>query len=467
MIFASLEFLTLFLPLFFGVYFLTPQRYRNLVLLTASWLFYGWWSPVYLVLFIALAFVGWLGGLAVAQASARERQRFILKGMIVAMLCILCWYKYTNIVVETLASLSPVWLEPLSGWQRIALPIGLSFTVLQVISYVADVYRKTTPAEPKFTNFAMYLAMFGHLVAGPIIRYDWIRRELIQRTVSWTNFCTGARRFMVGMSMKVLIADTLSPIVAVAFAQPQPGLGDAWLGCAGYTLQLYFDFAGYSAMAIGIGLMLGFHFPENFNHPYLATSIQDFWRRWHISLSSWLRDYLYVALGGNRVSPWKIYRNLILVMAIGGLWHGGDSWNYLFWGLAHGLALAVTRFCSARGWVIPQWSARIITLVYVMFAWTLFRSTDLHQAGAVLGGQIGLHGTGVGDAMALALRPSVWMAYLAGVVCVVIPALRFSDAWRAREAVAWWSHTWPVVTFLLSFLLVASRGSAPFLYFQF
>jgi alginate O-acetyltransferase complex protein AlgI len=240
------------------------------------------------------------------------------------------------------------------------------------------------------------------------------------------------------------------------------------LGCAGYTLQLYFDFAGYSAMAIGIGLMLGFHFPENFNHPYLASSIQDFWRRWHISLSSWLRDYLYIALGGNRVSHINTYRNLILVMAIGGLWHGGDSWNYLFWGLAHGTALAVARFWGERGWSISPWMGRLLTLLFVMCAWTLFRSTTLHQAAGMLAGQLGLNGGGIGDAMSLALRPSVWAAYAAGLICTFLPLMANGSKWSGMgPAAAWTVRSWPVATFLLSLMLIASRGAAPFLYFQF
>lgn len=216
---------------------------------------------------------------------------------------------------------------------------------------------------------------------------------------------------MIGMGMKVLVADTLSPLVDIAFHLENPSLVDAWIGCLAYSLQLFFDFAGYSAMAIGLGLMLGFHFPENFNRPYLVSSIQDFWRRWHLSLSSWLRDYLYIALGGNRDGVWRTYRNLFLTMAIAGLWHGGDSWNYLLWGSAHGVALCVDRAWSRSSLPsIPPVLSHILTLLFVCLAWTLFRAPDFHSALTMYAGQFGLHGMALGDAMAVVscARPMAW-----------------------------------------------------------
>jgi alginate O-acetyltransferase complex protein AlgI len=275
---------------------------------------------------------------------------------------------------------------------------------------------------------------------------------------------------MIGMSMKVLVADSLAPLADTAFALEQPSFVDAWFGCLAYSMQLFFDFAGYSAMPIGIGLMLGFHFPENFNRPYLARSIQDFWRRWHLSLSSWIRDYLYIPMGGNRRSEWITYRNLFLTMAIAGLWHGGDSWNFLLWGGLHGLAL-----CAARAWdqaglrAMPAFPAHALTLLFVALAWTLFRAPDLGSALSMYAGQFGLHSFGLGDALAVTLRPAHGIAAMLGVACVILPV------WQARAESRWsddrWflmlGAAWPICGFMLSFALIASRETVPFLYFQF
>ena len=228
------------------------------------------------------------------------------------------------------------------AWERVALPAGLSFFVLQAISYLVDVYRQDVRAERNFIDFAAYKAMFGQLIAGPIIRWAWVEKEIAHRTMDWRNFCLGARRFMIGMSMKVLVADTLAPVVDAAFALRTPSLADAWIGCGAYTLQLFFDFAGYSAMAIGLGLMMGFHLPENFRYPLCSRSVRDFWRRWHITLGRWFRDYLYIPLGGSRCSMGHWLLNLLLVWALTGLWHGA-SWNFVLWGLWFGLLSVLER----------------------------------------------------------------------------------------------------------------------------
>jgi alginate O-acetyltransferase complex protein AlgI len=465
MVFASLEFLTLFLPAFLLVYALARPAWRNVILLVGSWLFYGWLSPLFLSLHVVLTIVAWVGGLLVDRAREGSKGRVrLLVALIVFNTAVLCWYKYANILALTWNDLITYYGAMPLEWQRVALPAGLSFIVLQAISYLVDVHRHTVPVERSFINYATYISMFGHSIAGPIIRYDWVRRELTQRYFNWQNFSLGARRFMIGMCMKVLVADTLSPLVDVAFHLENPSFVDAWIGCLAYSLQLFFDFAGYSAMAIGLGLMLGFHFPENFNRPYLASSIQDFWRRWHLSLSSWLRDYLYIALGGNRKGAWKTYRNLFLTMAIAGLWHGGDSWNYLLWGSAHGIALCVDRLWSRSSLPsIPPLLSHILTLLFVFLAWTLFRAPDFHSALTMYAGQFGLHGFALGDALAVTLRPVHGIAALLGVLYIVAPVLqsRFEQRFVGHAVFA------PMLGFLLAFALVASRESVPFLYFQF
>ncbi|MEN2672888.1 MBOAT family O-acyltransferase [Herbaspirillum huttiense] len=476
MVFASLEFLTLFLPLFLLVYALVPQRGRNGVLLAGSWLFYGWLSPLFLSLHVVLTIVAWVGGLLVDRARAREegqgslRRPVLLIALVVFNTAVLVWYKYANIVAVTVSDLMQHYGAMPLAWQKVALPAGLSFIVLQAISYLVDVHRRTVAVERSFINYATYISMFGHSIAGPIIRYDWVQRELRERWFNRENFSLGARRFMVGMAMKVLVADTLSPLVDAAFHLEHPTLVDAWIGCLAYSMQLFFDFSGYSAMAIGLGLMLGFHFPENFNHPYLAGSIQDFWRRWHISLSSWLRDYLYIGLGGNRHGVWKTYRNLFLTMAIAGLWHGGDSWNYLLWGSAHGVALCIDRAWSRSSLPsIPSWLAHGLTLLFVCLAWTLFRAPDFATAATMYAGQFGLHGTGLSDALAVMLRPVQALAVLLGLFWIVAPLWQaaLEARWGERALYLWFVRAWPIAAFLLSFALIASRETVPFLYFQF
>jgi alginate O-acetyltransferase complex protein AlgI len=471
MVFASLEFLTLFLPLFMLIYALSRPGWRNSVLLIGSWLFYGWLSPLFLLLHMVLTVIAWVGGLAVDRSREDGRGRVrLLIALIVFNTLVLCWYKYANILAATYNDLITSYGALPMEWQRVALPAGLSFIVLQAISYLVDVHRHTVPVERSFLNYATYISMFGHSIAGPIIRYDWVRLELQQRYFNWTNFSLGARRFMIGMCMKVLIADTLSPLVDVAFHLQNPSFLDAWVGCLAYSLQLFFDFAGYSAMAIGLGLMLGFHFPENFNRPYLASSIQDFWRRWHLSLSSWLRDYLYIGLGGNRFGTWNTYRNLFLTMAIAGLWHGGDSWNYLLWGSAHGVALCVDRAWSRSSLpALPKVLSHTLTLLFVCLAWTLFRAPDFATALAMYAGQFGLHAFALGEALSATVRPVHGLAALLGVFCVVSPLwqARIEQRFSHSALYAVLAALWPVAGFLLAFSLIASRDSVPFLYFQF
>lgn len=470
MVFASLEFLTLFLPAFLLVYLLSPVRARNTVLLAGSWLFYGWWSPWYLWLLVANTALVWAGALAIDRICRERLRSALLAALIIANLAALGWYKYANIVVTTASEAAQALGHAGWGWERVALPIGLSFYVLQSISYLVDVRRGQVRAQASFIDFAAYHAMFGQLIAGPIIRYVWVAQELTHRALAWDSFALGARRFMIGLAMKVLVADTLAPVVDAAFALSQPSLLDAWIGCLAYSLQLFFDFAGYSAMAIGLGMMLGFHFPENFLNPYLATSIQDFWRRWHISLSSWLRDYLYVPLGGNRNGRWRTYLNLFLTMAIAGLWHGGDSWNFLLWGCAHGMALCVARvWTEARAPRLPVWLSRVLTLGFVALAWTLFRASSLDGALAMLAGQFGWHGVALDETLATVLRPVHALAAVLGVYAIIHPVLQPRWlAWAGSSRLAMvWRAVWPVGAFVLAFALISSRDAVPFLYFQF
>lgn len=468
MVFASLEFLTLFLPVFFALYFLTPQRFRNDTLLIGSWLFYAWWTPKYLILIIALTVITWLAAILIERSDSQSFKTRIMVVAILVNLASLAWYKYANVVVQSLNDIVSGGGQPFIAWERVLLPIALSFTVLHAISYLVDVRRGHVHAQSKFTFFSAYIAMFPHLIAGPIVRYKVIEKELRERFFSIEEFATGVRRFMIGFSMKVLIADPLSPLVDLVFKQVSPSLADAWIGCGAYTVQLYFDFTGYSLMAIGLGLMLGFKFEPNFNNPYLAVSIQDFWHRWHMTLSAWLRDYLYISLlGGNRIGRIRTYINLMLTMAIGGLWHGGESWNFLIWGIIHGLALVCARAYNAKGYTIPVPFSRLLTLLVVMLAWTVFRAADFSAAMNVWGGQFGFNGVAMGDVVSLALSPAIYVSFAVAIICIIYPATRFASTGGGIFHSQLWSAVWPVLAFAYGLVVLTGQQSPPFLYFQF
>jgi alginate O-acetyltransferase complex protein AlgI len=465
MVFSSVEFLTLFLPLFFIAYLATPSGFRNLTLCFGSWVFYAWWKPVFLLLIVGITFAAWFIAREMARADDRRERRLMIAGIVAILFC-LGWFKYANLLVRTAdEALQAIQAGPIP-WTHVILPIALSFTALQAVSYLIDVRRRTVAAEPRFTSFAAYLDMFPHLIAGPIIRYSWVDKALVERRLTFEDLSIGARRFMLGFAVKVLIADTLAPVVEAAFDLPNPTFVDAWLGNICFTFQIFFDFSGYSAMAIGLGRMLGFKYPENFRDPYLAVTIQDFWRRWHISLSSWLRDYLYISLGGNRYGDVRTYTNLFLTMAIGGLWHGA-SWSFLLWGCIHGAALAIARFWNQRGLWWPTVLSYPLTMAIVLFAWTPFRATSWDQTLTMLTGQVGLHGFGLSEQMALTLRPLhlLWLAI--ATVVVFWPAVRARLSPRFEATGEWWEALWPIALFLYAIAVMMGHQTVPFLYFQF
>jgi len=448
MVFASFEFLCLFLPVFLVANAVSPARLRNLVILVFSYVFYAWWRVDFLLLLMLVTAVSWAGALAWAR-----RARFgtaALWGSVGLILVLLAWFKYANLAVDIVDDFRS---RPLA-WQRIVLPVGLSFYVLQSVSYLIDVRRGTIAASASLLNFASYKAMFSQLVAGPVVRYATVAHELVTRAPDFQSFGLGARRFMVGFAMKILVADTVSGTATAAFALPEPTAADAWLGTIAYTLQIYFDFAGYSAMAIGLGLMMGFHLPENFNEPYIAVSLRDFWRRWHITLSSFLRDYLYIPLGGSRHGASRTMFAVIVTMALGGLWHGA-SLTFLAWGLWHGVLQAAEH----RLGITP---GKAITLLAVMLGWVMFRADDFHTAIGMYAGMAGLHGMPLSDALAWRIDGTVLGGLVAGIAVVFRPRA----LWQGRVP-AWAEELLMTAGFALAILALYHRDAAPFLYFQF
>ena len=368
MLFSSAIFLFAFLPCVLVLYYLVPRRGKNALILLASLFFYTWGEMEIVLVMLTSTVVDYFCGLTIEAG----RRKLGLVISIIVNLSLLAFFKYANFAFDNFNALLQtlgVTNEQLVNLPEIVLPLGISFYTFQTMSYTIDVYRGVVKANRNFIDFATYVTMFPQLIAGPIVRYNDIQKQLTGRKESASKFAEGIERFIIGLSKKVIIANTFGAIAKEIFEQPIDSLsmGVAWLGAAAYTVQIYFDFSGYSDMAIGLGKMLGFDIPENFNYPYIARSVRDFWRRWHISLSTWLRDYLYISLGGSRVRPYRIYLNLWIVFILCGLWHGA-SWNFVLWGVFHGLFLVLERLGLSR---ILKHVWRPFSHLYVLWIWIM------------------------------------------------------------------------------------------------
>jgi alginate O-acetyltransferase complex protein AlgI len=497
LLFTEPTFLFLFLPILLGLYFIRGSRehaaYGNWLLLAASVIFYAKGGGAFTWLMLgSIAFNYWMA-IAVDRAHGTPAAAQRLAFAVTVNLVVLGVFKYANFFADNVnALLRTAQVQPLAV-PRVLLPIGISFFTFHAISYVIDVSRRDATAQKSPVHAALYLLLFPQLIAGPIIRYRDIADQLARRVVSMDGFTYGVRRFIIGLGKKVLIANVVAGPADKIFGLPPSELSaaHAWLGIVCYTLQIYFDFSGYSDMAIGLGRMFGFRFPENFRWPYVATSVTGFWRRWHISLSTWFRDYLYIPLGGNRVSPARRYRNLVTVFFLCGLWHGA-SWNFVIWGLWHGSFLVVERVTFNRGdrkarreqqhaaistssevpsgplaW--PIWP-HVYTLLVVMMGWVFFRAETLPGAIAFLKSLAGMTAAAPTPySVAWYLTPELWLALAAGAVgsapWVPMLAARIDDG---RSWSLYLLNTAALVaTFVLSILSVAARTYNPFIYFRF
>jgi alginate O-acetyltransferase complex protein AlgI len=383
MVFSSLTFLYVFLPIVLLANFLIRKEFKNVVLLLASILFYAWGGVSYTAILIISIVLNFFTGKLIANHINSLKARVYLSVGVVINLWFLGIFKYGNFVVENINALFQSTSIKLSiPDPGILLPIGISFYTFQALSYLIDVYKQRTPVQNKFVDLALYISLFPQLIAGPIVRYNDIAEQLAERNNNLTNFSSGVERFVLGLAKKVLIANQFALLADTAFSVAPDNLSTfiAWAGIIAYTFQIYFDFSGYSDMAIGLGRMFGFKFLENFNFPYIAKSIREFWRRWHISLSNWFRDYLYIPLGGNRKSNHRTYFNLLIVFFVTGIWHGA-SWNFVAWGMLHGLFMIIEKLgfdkILNRIWKPFQ---HIYTLFIVMMAWVLFRADDFTHA---------------------------------------------------------------------------------------
>ena len=387
MLFSSIPFAYYFLPAVLVLYFAVPFRFKNAVLLAFSLIFYGWGEPVYLLLMMASILAGWLFGLLIGKHRGTPKARLFLILSLVTSLGLLGWFKYADFAVENLNALGLGLTLP-----GIALPIGISFYTFQILSYTIDVYRGNVESQKNIVDFGAYVSMFPQLIAGPIVRYADVARQLKSRTHSVEKASLGVRRFVIGLAKKVLIANQLGQLVELYRATNQPSVLFVWMYAAAFALQIYFDFSGYSDMAIGLGHIFGFDLLENFNYPFISRSISEFWRRWHMSLGGWFRDYVYIPLGGNRVKPLRYVFNVLVVWALTGLWHGA-AWNFVLWGLLFALLLTVEKFLLGKYMAkAPGWLVRIPVLAVLLVSFVLFNASSLSQALSDVGGMFGAGG---------------------------------------------------------------------------
>jgi len=490
MVFSSQIFIYYFLPIALLIYYAlwkAPQRWRNLTLAILGYIFYGWANPPFIFLMFGTTFLDWLMSLVIAYKSwnmwrdwkgevlplekgPREKtQKTALVISIIANLLMLGFFKYFNFGLSSYNSLMGALGFHHLQWDtffRVILPLGISFYTFQSMSYIIDVYRGDAKAMRNFIDFSCFVSMFPHLVAGPILKFSFLADQLENRTLTMDKFARGVAFFALGMAKKILIANPCGKIADTAFAAGHLHVLDAWFGIVGYAFQIYFDFSGYSDMAIGLGLMLGFVFARNFDNPYHSRSITEFWRRWHISLSTWLREYLYIPLGGNRKGNIRTYINLSLTMLLGGLWHGA-SWNFVIWGGMHGGALAFERGLGKKSLfsALPSFVNVMITFIVVLITWVFFRAATLHDAMLYLGQMFGM---GQGVAGASLIGGILYKPYY--LVCFGIAALLvwvLPDTWDFTQRLTWQKAIICVALFWVALTVLATQEYNPFIYFIF
>ncbi|MFR7718383.1 MAG: MBOAT family O-acyltransferase [Lachnospiraceae bacterium] len=473
MIFSSLLFLFRFLPAVLVLYYLAPRPLRNLVLLLCSLVFYAWGEPVYIILMIVSILVSYTGGILVDRFKTqgkRRAARAALLGSSVVSLSLLGFFKYADFLIGTVDSLTGAGINLL----KIALPIGISFYTFQTMSYTIDVYRGEAKVQKNLISFGAYVTMFPQLIAGPIVQYKTIDRQLRTRKETAGQFAYGIHRFMIGLGKKVLLANNAGALwdTVSSMEHTQIPVVMSWIGLAAYTFQLYFDFSAYSDMAIGLGHMFGFRFLENFNYPYISKSITEFWRRWHISLSTWFRDYVYIPLGGNRVGVWKHIRNILVVWMLTGIWHGA-SWNFVLWGLYYGILLLIEKFVLGKYLKkLPGVFQHIYCMFFVMLGWNLFVFDDMSAGISFARALFGTYGAG------FCSRETLYLLYNNAVLMVllILGSTQFparAGNWicaklRGKETILTIvKNVFYVGIFLLSVAWLVDASYNPFLYFRF
>jgi alginate O-acetyltransferase complex protein AlgI len=465
MIFSSSIFVFGFLPLFLAAYYAVPKSARSVMILIGSYAFYGWWRLDYLAVVFGMSAISYVAAHVAHTASTAAIRTWAVRLGVTFDLAVLGYFKYTMFAMSGLSDLSVALGGADITVPAIILPIGISFHTFQSISYIIDVSRKDAPPARNLIDFLAFGSLFPQLIAGPVLRYKDLADQFADRTHTPAKFVQGISRFAQGLAMKLLIADNVAPLADRMFALSSPTGAESWLGAAAYSIQLLFDFAGYSAMAIGLGLMIGFQFVENFNAPYTSRSITEFWRRWHISLSMWLRDYLYLPLGGNRRGATRTYVNLAMTMVLGGLWHGAN-WTFILWGAWHGICLAIERALGAKSkaTVWPALIAWPLTMTLVMIGWVMFRATSVTEAFNVYSGMVGFNGWSLSASMAWQIQPTEIAALILGGV-ISIFGLQLAKVITYTPSVLRLTSTFALMGIACMALLAQTHS--PFLYFQF
>ena len=462
MVFSSLIFLWLFLPIVLGTYFLAQDKYRNALLLCASLFFYAWGEPIYVLVMIFSIIINYVCGLKIKTDDEKSNKMVLVLG-IVLNLGLLGFFKYAGFLIDN--------INYITGWhiayRQLPLPIGISFYTFQSLSYLVDIYRGICQPQRNIVKMGLFISFFPQLIAGPILKYYNIAQQIDHRQVTFEKFNDGAVRFLLGLGKKVIIANIMAKTADEIFAMDLATMStpEAWTGIIAYTFQIYFDFSGYSDMAIGLGKMFGFQINENFNYPYIASSIKDFWRRWHISLSTWFKEYLYIPLGGNREGKLKTYRNLLIVFFMTGLWHGA-SWNFVVWGMWHGLFIVLEKILPIEKFLRWRPIQTIYTMMIVICGWVFFRADTLEQAVAYLHRMF----VPYGDIMAfrwsrefqIVLVLAIIFCGLGAIICRGLLGERIK---QKITVILKPLFCWAVA--YLSIIMLASNTYNPFIYFRF
>ena len=461
MLFSSVTFLYYFLPAVLLTYFAVPRCLKNAVLLIFSLVFYGWGEPKLLFLMIFTILMFYVCGLLIGRSRTEKGKKLWLTVSIVISIGLLGLFKYADFFIDSFNAVTGLSVPLL----RLSLPVGISFYTFQSLSYTIDVYRGNVPAQKNPISFGAYVALFPQLIAGPIVRYVDVARELNERKHSWEDFCLGLRRFLVGLGKKILIADNFALLMKLFRESEGKSVLFFWLYAVAFMLNIYFDFSGYSDMAIGLGRIFGFRFIENFNYPYLSKSVSEFWRRWHMSLGSWFRDYVYIPMGGNRVSKGRWVFNTFTVWMLTGLWHGA-AWNFVLWGILFGVLLMIEKWVPAIQ-KLPNWLRHGYVLLIVCLSFVLFNADSLSQALSDMGGMFGFAGVPLVNAESLYYLRSYGLLFVMGIVGAT-PIVR--DTARKIGEKPWGAV--PEVLMMALLLIVCSAylvdGSfSPFLYFRF
>ena len=468
MLFSSMTFLFVFMPLVMAVYFLSKKEIRNYVLLIASIIFYAWGEPRYLAIMIITILVNYAGAILLDKHYSSRQRLWIVSLTIVLDLSFLFYFKYFNFVVDNINGVLATDFQLLD----IIMPIGISFYTFQAMSYLIDVYRREVPAQKDVYKLALYIVLFPQLVAGPIVKYHDVCEQIDNRTIEFKNVIIGFKRFITGLAKKVLIANTLAEVVDKIFAQAPENLttGVSWLGAVAYCLQLYYEFSGYSDMAIGLGLMFGFRFLENFNYPYISKSITEFWRRWHISLATWFKLYLYIPLGGNRKGAVRTYWNLFAVFLVTGIWHGA-AWSYVAWGIWNGIFIVIERFFGLDKDKNDRWYVSAAKHLYAFFAivWgmIIFRAESLSYAYEYICRMLHIDVTkhlpdydyGVNNKFAIML--------IVGLICAMPVCRNLIYIKYERKVQRTLVNIWLFLLFFWSTISLAASTYNPFIYFRF